>query len=89
MFAVICTIMATSVVAPAVAGPGKGGGQKPGGGTMPGPSAFGLCTAYFSGSDTGREHKRNAPPFQDLVAKAEAADQSIEEFCAAQTPGGK
>jgi hypothetical protein len=62
---------------------------KPGGGTMPASSAYGLCKAYFAGSDTGKAHKRNAPPFVDLVAKADAANQAIEDFCAAQTPGGK
>ncbi len=32
----------------------------------PGPNGnntFGLCTAYFAGSETGQEHKRKAPPF--------------------------
>lgn len=43
----------------------------------------GLCTAYFAGSETGKEHKRQAPPFQALEAAAEAEDQTVGEFCAA------
>lgn len=59
----------------------------------PGPNGnntFGLCTAYFAGSEQGREKKRQAPPFQGLEAAAEAADQTVEEYCAAngQRPGG-
>jgi hypothetical protein len=52
----------------------------------PGPNdhnTFGLCTAYFSGSERGQEEKRKAPPFQGLEAAAEAADQTVEEYCAA------
>ena len=60
----------------------------------PGPNGnntYGLCTAYFAGSENGREHKRKAPPFQGLEAAAEAADQTVEEYCAANGthPGGK
>ena len=47
-----------------------------------GPNNFGLCTAYFAGSETGQEHKRKAPPFQGLEAAAKAADQTVEEYCA-------
>lgn len=59
----------------------------------PGPNGnnnFGLCTAYFAGSDNGREHKRKAPPFQALEEAAEASDQTVEEWCAenAPHPGG-
>lgn len=58
----------------------------------PGPNGnntFGLCTAYFSGSERGQEEKRKAPPFQGLEAAAEAADQTVEEYCAehGQHPG--
>jgi hypothetical protein len=54
-----------------------------------GPNNFGLCTAYFAGSEKGQEMKRQAPPFQALEAAAEAANQSVEEWCAAngQQPG--
>jgi hypothetical protein len=51
----------------------------------PGPNGhntFGLCTAYFAGSEKGQEMKRKAPPFQGLEAAAEAADQTVEEYCA-------
>lgn len=59
----------------------------------PGPhhgnNAFGLCTAYFAGSETGRENKRQAPPFQALEQAAEDNDQTVEEWCAenGQHPG--
>lgn len=51
----------------------------------PGPNdnnTFGLCTAYFAGSERGQQEKRKAPPFQGLEAAAEAADQTVEEYCA-------
>jgi hypothetical protein len=56
-----------------------------------GPNNFGLCTAYFAGSEQGREKKRQAPPFQGLEAAAEAADQTVEEWCAenGQQPGNR
>ena len=59
----------------------------------PGPNGsntFGLCTAYFSGSERGQEEKRKAPPFQGLEAAADAADQTVAEYCAAngQRPDG-
>ena len=52
----------------------------------PGPNGdntFGLCTAYFAGSERGQEMRRNAPPFQGLEAAAEASDMTVEEYCAA------
>ena len=52
----------------------------------PGPNGhntFGLCTAYFAGSEKGQEMKHKAPPFVALEAAAEAANQSVEEYCAA------
>ena len=60
----------------------------------PGPNdnnTFGLCTAYFAGSETGQEHKRKAPPFAALEAAAEASDQTVEEWCAenGQQPGNR
>lgn len=59
----------------------------------PGPNDnnnFGLCTAYFAGSEKGQEKKHQAPPFQALEAAAEAADQTVEEWCTenAPHPGG-
>ena len=59
----------------------------------PGPNGhntFGLCTAYFAGSEKGQEMKHKAPPFQGLEAAAAAANQSVEEYCAENGthPGG-
>lgn len=59
----------------------------------PGPhhgnNVFGLCTAYFAGSDKGREMKRQAPPFQALEEAAglegdesqDERDAAVQEFC--------
>ena len=59
----------------------------------PGPNGhntFGLCTAYYAGSDKGQEMKHQAPPFAALEQAAEDNDQSVEEYCAANGthPGG-
>lgn len=62
-------------------------------GFTPGPgngnNTFGLCTAYFAGSETGQENKRKGQAFQGLEAAAAEADQSVEDYCAAngQQPG--
>ena len=58
----------------------------------PGPNGhnnFGLCTAYFAGSEKGQEMKHKAPPFAALEETASAANQSVEEWCAenGQQPG--
>jgi hypothetical protein len=61
-------------------------------GAAPGPNGhndYGLCKAYFAGSDTGQEHKHPAPPFAALEQTAEDGNQSVEEFCESATPGGK
>jgi hypothetical protein len=58
----------------------------------PGPNGhndYGLCKAYFAGSDQGQERKHQAPPFRALEDAADEADQSVEEYCEAVTPGGK
>lgn len=58
----------------------------------PGPNGhndYGLCKAYFSGSQTGQDHKHNAPPFVALEQAASDANQSVADFCANTTPGGK
>ena len=58
----------------------------------PGPNGhndYGLCKAYFAGSENGQEHRHAAPPFVALEAAAEAADQTVAEYCADKTPGGK
>jgi hypothetical protein len=60
----------------------------------PGPNGnntYGLCKAYFAGSANGQAHKHKAPPFAGLEAAADAADQTVAEYCAenGQHPGGK
>lgn len=68
----------------------------------PGPNGnnnYGLCTAYFAGSDQGREKKRQAPPFQALEEAAgvdsddsqEEMDEKVAAWCAENgtKPGGK
>ena len=69
------------------ADPGQGNGGGPG---PNGNNTFGLCTAYFAGSERGQEEKRKAPPFQALEAAAEAEDMTVGEYCAkhGQQPGG-
>lgn len=41
----------------------------------------GLCNAYFRGSENGREHKRTAPPFRDLLSDADDAGMTVHAFC--------
>jgi len=58
----------------------------------PGPNGhndFGLCQAYFSGSQTGQDHKHSAPPFAALEAAASAQNETVADFCNSVTPGGK
>ena len=87
--AVLALLAAGSGVTIAKADPGPGNGN----------NTFGLCTAYFAGSDTGREHKRNAPPFQALEEEAgvedddtqEERDEAVREYCDefGQQPGNR
>lgn len=51
-----------------------------------GPNNWGLCNAYAHNNS----HAHQAPPFEALEAAAEAEDQTVEEWCAAngQKPGG-
>lgn len=79
--AVLALLAAGGGVTVAKADPGPGNGH----------NTFGLCTAYFAGSETGREHKRNAPPFQALEEAAEENDQTVEEYCEefGQQPGNR
>lgn len=81
------TVVAPAAIALLVAGGANTASADPG---PNGPNNFGLCTAYFAGSEKGKEQKRKAPPFQALEAAAEEADQSVEEWCAenAPHPGG-
>ena len=52
-----------------------------------GPNNYGLCTAYFAGSETGQENKRKAPPFAALEEAAEASgteeemEAAVTEWC--------
>ena len=65
----------------------------------PGPNGknnYGLCKAYFAGSDNGKENKRDKGPFPALEAEAGDVDgdgdtdeNDVAAFCAEQTPGGK
>ena len=60
----------------------------------PGPNGnntYGLCTAYFAGSETGQANKRKAPPFVALEEAAEEQNQTVEKYCEAngQRPGGR
>jgi len=72
--AVAIATMGVTGVAPAFAAPTIGPDSH---------QLHGLCTAYFAGSQNGQDHKHQAPPFVALEAAAEAADQSVAEFCAA------
>jgi hypothetical protein len=58
--------------------------------SLPDQALYGVCTAW-SHNGTGREHGRagDAPPFAELQELADEADQTVEEFCAEQTPGGR
>lgn len=62
--------------------PDNGGGPGPFG-----PNNFGLCTAWAA-NETGRDNGNagSAPPFQALQDEAEAADQTVEEWCADNAP---
>jgi hypothetical protein len=54
-----------------------------------GPAKYGLCNAYASGQGGQNGNKNNAVPFQNLQRAATGAGQTIEEFCAGATPGGR
>lgn len=57
--------------------------------TVPGPSTYGLCTAYQHGQGGANGNKNQAPPFQNLQTAASNAGQSVSDFCSNATPGGK
>ncbi len=70
------------------AGNGNGNGNGHDGGPGPfGPNNFGLCTAWAA-NENGRNNGNagSAPPFQALQDEAEAADQTVEEWCAENAP---
>lgn len=82
-------MIATGFTALVLAGGGAGVAL-----AAPGPNGhntFGLCTAYFAGSEKGQEQKHKAPPFRALADAAEDNDQTVEEYCAenGQRPGGR
>jgi hypothetical protein len=62
-----------------------------------GPARYGLCKAYFSGSENGQEHKRKGRAFQALEQAAgvdeddspEEIDQKVADFCEGASPGGR
>ena len=54
-----------------------------------GPAKYGLCNAFFSGQGGTNGNRDNSVAFQNLQQEAQAAGQSIQEFCASATPGGK
>lgn len=66
----------------------------------PGPhhgnNTYGLCTAYFAGSDQGRAKKRQAGPFQALESAAgvdgddeqDEIDQKVRDWCTANGGSG-
>jgi hypothetical protein len=84
--------IALAIVAASAFGTGVGSAE-------PGPNGhnnYGLCKAYFAGSDNGRAHKRNAPPFQALEKAAGVddddtpaeIDEKVKAFCESAVPGG-
>jgi hypothetical protein len=80
------TILSAAVLALGIAGTGVSFAGSPG---PNGHNDYGLCKAYFAGSQVGQSHKHQAPPFAALEAAADAADQSVADYCADKTPGGK
>ena len=69
---------------------------------QPGPNGhndYGLCKAYFAGSQTGQDHKHQAGPFQALEQAADQASggnqdgtgtaDEVASYCENVTPGGK
>lgn len=78
----IAAALAGSAAPAALANPGDNGNN-----------TKGLCTAYFNGSDNGRAHKRQAPPFRTLEEQAleewrenndedpEYIEQAVQEYC--------
>jgi hypothetical protein len=54
-----------------------------------GPAKHGLCTAYAAGQGSERGKKHGSAAFRALEAAAGGAGQSVDEFCADVTRGGK
>jgi hypothetical protein len=65
----------------------------------PGPNGkndYGLCKAYFAGSQNGQDHKQSKGPFPALKSKAGDQDgdgdtdnDDVAAYCATVYPGGK
>lgn len=69
-------------------------------GASPGPNGsndYGLCNAYFRGSENGQDHKHNAGPFAALEEVADDGDddtspsEDVAAWCEdnAPHPGGQ
>jgi hypothetical protein len=68
-------------------------------GAAPGPNGhndYGLCKAYFSGSQKGQDNKQQKGPFPALRTKAGDQDgdgdtdnDDVRAYCENVTPGGK
>jgi hypothetical protein len=54
-----------------------------------GPAKFGLCNAFSQGQGGVNGNKNNSVAFTNLQQAAQAAGQSVQEFCKSATPGGK
>ncbi|HZP28511.1 MAG TPA: hypothetical protein VFC99_06140 [Acidimicrobiia bacterium] len=54
-----------------------------------GPAKFGLCTAYAAGKGGERGKKHSSTAFEALAAAADADGETVAQFCADATPGGK
>jgi hypothetical protein len=79
-------VLGAAVLALGVTGAGVSLAANPG---PNGSNDYGLCQAYSSGSQTGQDHKHQAPPFVALEQAASAQNQTVEQYCSAVTPGGK
>jgi hypothetical protein len=54
-----------------------------------GPARHGLCTAYAAGQGGEHGKKHESTAFRALEDAAGGAGQSVDEFCADATPGGR
>lgn len=91
----VAALLAGSAGAASAKNDGSNAGGNPG---PNGANNHGLCTAYFNGSDTGREHKHNAGPFVALEKAAvdggyqdedgESVEHAVMDFCNATDSKG-
>jgi hypothetical protein len=65
------------------------GSENPRGPDATGPAKHGLCTAYAAGQGGQYGKKHESTAFRALESAATGAGQSVDEFCADATPGGK